>query len=73
MVKGETLKIHRTVPAILTGLKVQVSGRLITERVIPKRTVKIKEAGGFKRTKNSIVDFAKYTNKNKRGSYTIKV
>lgn len=71
--KGRKLKFHNSIPAVLTGLKVQISGRLITERIIPKRTVTKKEIGAFNRTKDSIVDYALYTNKNKRGSYTVKV
>lgn len=67
------LRIHKTIPAILTGLKVQISGRLKTERVIPKKTIQKKEIGGFKRTKENIVDYAIYTNKNKRGAYSVKV
>jgi hypothetical protein len=67
------LKIHQSIPTILTGLKVQISGRLITQRVVPKRTISKKEKGGFKKTKNNIVDYAIYTNKNKRGAYSIKV
>lgn len=67
------LKIHKSIPAVLTGLKVKISGRLITQRVIPKRTISKAEKGGFKKTKKSLVDYAIYTNKNKRGSYSIKV
>jgi Mitochondrial ribosomal protein (VAR1) len=69
----KTLKIHKSIPTILTGLKVKISGRLITQRVIPKRTISKTEIGGFKKTKKSIVDYAIYTNKNKRGSYSVKV
>jgi hypothetical protein len=67
------IKIHQSIPTILTGLKIQISGRLITQRVVPKRTISKKEIGGFKKTKNSIVDYALYTNKNKRGAYSVKV
>ncbi len=67
------LNIHNSIPAVLTGLKVKISGRLITERVIPKKTVSKIEKGGFKKSNNNIVDYAIYTNKNKRGSYSVKV
>ncbi len=67
------LKIHKSIPTILTGLKIKISGRLITQRVIPKKTISKLEKGGFKKTKINIVDYATYTNKNKRGSYTVKV
>lgn len=69
----KSVEIHKTNPAILTGIKVQISGRLLTERVKPKLTINQKEMGGFKKTHNNIVDYAVYTNKNKRGAYTVKV
>lgn len=70
---GKKIEIHSSIPAILTGLKVKISGRLITQRQIPKRTIEQKEIGAFKRTRDSIVDYAMYTNKNKKGAYTVKV
>jgi hypothetical protein len=69
----KSVEIHKSNPAILTGIKVQISGRLLTERVKPKLTINQKEMGGFKKTHNNIVDYAVYTNKNKRGAYTVKV
>jgi hypothetical protein len=68
-----SLKLHKSIPAVLTGLKVKISGRLLTQRVTPKMTISKTEEGGFKKTKKSIVDYAVYTNKNKRGSYSVKV
>jgi ribosomal protein S3 len=70
---SKNLKIHKTVPTVLSGLKVKISGRLITQRVIPKKTISKIEKGGFRKTKKTIVDYATFTNKNKRGSYTVKV
>jgi Mitochondrial ribosomal protein (VAR1) len=72
-IDGNIVYIHKTVPTVLTGLKVRISGRLSTERVIPKKTILSKEIGGFKRNKSNLVDYAVYTNKNKRGSYSVKV
>lgn len=69
----KNLKIHKSIPAVLTGLKIKISGRLITQRVVPKKTISKLEKGGFKKTKTNLVDYATYTNKNKRGSYTVKV
>lgn len=68
-----SLNIHKSIPAVLTGLKVKISGRLLTQRVTPKMTISKTEEGGFKKTKKSIVDYSVYTNKNKRGSYSVKV
>jgi len=73
VINRKKVKIHKTIPTVLTGLKVRISGRLLTERVIPKKTVRQKEIGGFIRDKNSLVDYALYNSKNKRGSYSVKV
>lgn len=70
---AKNIKIHKTNPAILTGIRIKLSGRIPTERVKPKMTIKQKEIGAFHKTKDSILDYAMYTNKNKRGSYTVKV
>src|SRR4051812_7498013 len=72
-IERRTIFIHKTIPTILTGLKVKVSGRLAKDRIIPKRTTISKEIGSFKIQKSNLVDYAIYTNKNKRGSYTVKV
>ena len=45
----------------------------MTQRLVPKRTVQQREIGNFARSKDSIVDYALYTNKNRRGAYTVKV
>jgi hypothetical protein len=73
VIKGKYINIHKTIPTVLTGLKVQISGRLITERVLPRKTINQREMGGFKKTNSNIIDYAIYTNKNKRGSYSVKV
>lgn len=73
VINGKYLNIHKTMPTVLTGLKVKISGRLITERVYPRKTINKTEIGGFKKTDSNIIDYAIYTNKNKRGSYSVKV
>lgn len=70
-VKG--IEIHKYNPFIITGFKIKVSGRLAAERVIPRITTKQKQRGSFKENKWTIVDFASYTTKNRRGAYTIKI
>lgn len=73
VINRKKIKIHKSVPTVLTGLKVRISGRLLTERVMPKKTINQKEIGGFTRDKNSLVDYAIFNSKNKRGSYSVKV
>lgn len=47
--------LHKTnLPAHISGIKVQVSGRLVTETVIPRITVKSCLIGSFQRNANNI-------------------
>jgi hypothetical protein len=62
-----------TFPSLLTGIKVRVGGRLLTQSVIPRRTVSIFQRGCLARGKADFVNTARFTNKNKRGSYSITV
>jgi hypothetical protein len=71
--KGQNVSIHTSTPTVLSGIRIQISGRLATQRVVPKRTISKKQKGGFACTNRNIVEFAQYTNKNKRGAYTVKV
>lgn len=73
--------LHKTsLPAHISGIKVQVSGRLVTETVIPRITVKSCLIGSFQRAGQSpannttqIIDYSKFTTKNELGAFTVKV
>lgn len=69
--------LHKTnLPAYISGIKVQVSGRLVTETVIPRITVKSCLIGSFQRNSNNItqiIDYSKFTTKNELGAFTVKV
>jgi hypothetical protein len=69
----KSLQSISTVPAFLSGVKVRVGGRLLTQSVIPRRTVSIYQRGCLARGKADFVNTARFTNKNKRGSYSITV
>lgn len=59
----------------ITGLKLELAGRLTTQRSIPRKTVSNKHTGSLYVNKNTgfSVDFSQYASKNKIGAYTIKV
>jgi hypothetical protein len=61
------------IPAFLSGITIRVAGRLLTHRVIPRKTIKITRRGASARGKINYSDVARYTNKNKRGAYSITV
>lgn len=62
-----------TLPSHIVGLKVRVSGRLITERSRPRQTVQTAQIGSFSKSNLSLVDSACYTSSNKKGAFTVKV
>lgn len=61
------------IPAFLSGLTIKVAGRLMKYRVIPRKTVKIVRRGSSSIGKVNYLDTSRYTNKNKRGSFTITI
>jgi Mitochondrial ribosomal protein (VAR1) len=61
------------IPAFLSGIKIRVAGRLLTHRVVPRKTVKTIQRGASARGKINFSDMARYTKKNKRGAFSITV
>ena len=61
------------IPSYLSGFKIRIAGRLLTQRVIPRLTVKTIQRGTLARGKAKFVDSARFSNKNKRGSFSITV
>jgi hypothetical protein len=63
----------------VSGLKVELSGRLTTQRSIPRKTVSSAHIGKFKGASTTMVkdttqfDPQSYASKNKIGAFTIKV
>ena len=65
--------INSNIPSYLAGIKIKVAGRLLTQRVIPRKTVKIINKGALARGKVIYLDSSRFTNKNKRGAFSITV
>jgi len=64
---------YSIIPSFLSGFKIRVAGRLLTQRVIPRLTVKTIQRGNLARGKAQFVNSARFSNKNKRGSFSITV
>jgi ribosomal protein S3 len=63
----------QVLPAI-QGIKFKLSGRPLSQRPRPRKTIIKKQVGTFyKDHKTSFIDYSKFTTKNKRGAYTVKV
>jgi hypothetical protein len=61
------------IPAFLSGINIKVAGRLLNSRIVPRKTVKTIRRGAVAKGKINYLDVARYTNKNKRGVYSITV
>jgi ribosomal protein S3 len=60
-------------PSHIVGIKVRVSGRLVTERSRPRQTVQTAQVGSFAKHNLALQDYALFTTKNKKGAFTVKV
>jgi hypothetical protein len=67
-----TNKISK-IPSFLSGVKIKIAGRLLTQRVIPRKTVKTISKGSLARGKLIFLEKGRFTNKNKRGAFSITV
>jgi hypothetical protein len=60
-------------PAFLSGMKIRIAGRLLTQRVVPRKTVKTTIRGALATGKVNYSEVARLTKKNKRGAFSITV
>nr|YP_009912201.1 ribosomal protein S3 [Dictyophora indusiata]QLD96638.1 ribosomal protein S3 [Dictyophora indusiata] len=61
------------IPSYLSGIKIRLGGRLSTEKLIPRKTVKTYQIGSIARNKVNYKDNTRVTLKNKRGVYSFTV
>ena len=61
------------IPTYLSGIKIRIGGRLLREHSIPKISKKRYERGASSIGKVNYLDTASINNKNKKGSYTLKI
>ena len=61
------------IPAFLSGITIKVAGRLLKEKIVPRQTVKQTRRGALAKGKINFFDIARFTNKNKRGAFTITI
>jgi Mitochondrial ribosomal protein (VAR1) len=77
IIKNPTRMLFRKrfslLPGYLAGFSVKFAGRLATQRVVPRKTVKSAYKGSLARGKATLVENSRFTNKNRRGSFSISV
>lgn len=71
----DTVLPSDALPSQLTGVKLELAGRLTTQRSIPRKTVENGHIGSFTTSKelNTSLDFSQYASKNKLNAFTMKV
>jgi len=62
-----------SLPAFLSGMNIKIAGRLLTQKVIPRKTIKIIRKGALTKGKINFYDVARLTKKNKRGAFSITI
>ena len=62
---------NSVVPSLITGIKIKLAGRLLKNKIIPRYTVKTTQHGSLTRSSAEIVSKARFTSKNKRGTFSI--
>lgn len=74
LIKYPQLPLKYKLPTRIVGIKIEISGRLETERSKPRQTVSIAQLGSINsNNKTSFVDYGSYTSKNAKGAFTVKV
>nr|AVR57751.1 ribosomal protein S3 [Termitomyces sp. T132] len=61
------------IPSFLSGLTIRVAGKLLTKKNIPRKTVQTISRGASASGRINFKDIATYTNKNKKGTYSITI
>ena len=67
-------------PSYITGMKIRISGRLTTQRSVPRQTVQTAQVGSFSSSHipanskaSGIISSASFSTKNQKGAFTVKV
>nr|WUR10577.1 ribosomal protein S3 [Elmerina hispida] len=66
-------KNNKSTFSINSGLKIRVAGRFYLHKIVPRKTVSAVQIGSMARGVISLVEKARYTNKSKRGSFSVTV
>ena len=69
---GYTNKVN-ILPSFLSGISIKIAGRLLTQKIVPRHTKHITRRGTISKGKINFLDIARFTNKNKRGAFSITI
>lgn len=63
----------RVLPSYLSGMNIQLAGRLMTQSIRPRFTVQSLQEGSLARVKVHFIEKSRFTGKNKRGAFSFTV
>jgi hypothetical protein len=66
-------KRSRTIFSVLSGVNIKLGGRLISQKIIPKRTSTIIQKGKLNRGVTSLITTNRFTSKSNRGAFSVTV
>jgi len=66
-------KKNKNIASLISGFKFKVGGRLLTQKSVPRKTVKFITSGSLARDKTILVETARFSNKNKKGAFSLTV
>lgn len=73
LIKNIFRKTNTNNLSFITGIRLKLGGRLITQKVIPRRSSKTIQKGNLNRCNTDIVTTSRFTAKSKRGAFSITV
>lgn len=73
LIKNIFRKTNSNNLSFITGIRLKLGGRLITQKVIPRRSSKTIQKGNLNRCNTDIVTTSRFTAKSKRGAFSITV
>jgi hypothetical protein len=64
---------YSTTKSYLSGIRIKIGGRLMTQRVVPRISTREKQLGPVSHRKVSFVDWSRVVLKNRRGAHSISI
>ena len=65
--------IKKFKPTALVGIRIKLGGRLLSQKIVPRFTSRTIQRGNLGQTKADFITTSRFTNKNKRGAFSITI
>ena len=71
--KLNSSKKSRTIFSVISGVNIKLGGRLVSQRIIPKRSSTVIQKGKLNRDITSLITTNRFTSNSNRGAFSITV